>query len=142
MSGRTIRKSLTELYDQVVLMKTKYDINSFILPPYLQEALEIFELSIKEQEAKVLILFGNSNCGKTEFIKSYFLNKLKIDFIIAKDRESVRSFNSLKHKGILFDDASFLKESREDLLALFNYGEQSIRARYFNIKIPANTIKL
>jgi len=41
----------------------------------------------------------------------------------------------------LFDDASFLKESREDLLALFDYGEQSIRARYYNIKIPTNTIK-
>jgi len=31
----------------------------------------------------------------------------------------------------LFDDASFLKESREDLLALLDYGPQSIRARYF-----------
>jgi len=47
-------------------MKSKYDINTFILPLYLQEALEIFELSIQEKEAKVLILFGNSNCGNNK----------------------------------------------------------------------------
>jgi len=85
-----------------------------------------------------VLLYGESDCGKTQYAKAHFENPL-----IARHNEAVKQFDSSFHDGIVFDDMTFKKSSLEDIQHLLDMDEDStMRCLHGSYTIPAGTKKI
>lgn len=92
----------------------------------------------QEQDFKVLIVWGKSGTGKTEWALSHFANALMVSHM-----DTLRSFDPLIHDGIVFDDMSFGHMPREAAIHLLDWNhDRDIHARYSPARIPKHTRKI
>lgn len=87
--------------------------------------------------SKSHIVFGQTNIGKTEYVKACFPHALFITHIDALAR-----FKSGKYDAIIFDDTSFLHiPDRAQLHLVDQDNDRDIHIRYGIVTIPAGTPK-
>lgn len=83
------------------------------------------------------IIWGESGCGKTSYIKSLYPTCLIVSHV-----DDLLNFDQEKHSAILFDDMSFTHIPREAQIHLVDQDdERSIHCRYQTACIPAHTPK-
>jgi hypothetical protein len=120
----TIERSLQNLYLKNKGFKQRYDLSSFSIPDQLVNTLEICFL-----KKKTLWLKGDSNTGKSQFLKSYCNSKTELKpFLVINDLNSITRY-SWQHNSLIFDDMDFTifkkNLSREVLIKLLDSEEQT-----------------
>lgn len=139
--GSKIKKRLQEIHLETLGFESKYPLESFLVPPDLENALEIFRESLDVGEGKVFVLQGPPGCGKTQFLKSYLEQNLGLKVLVVNDIEGLRHFKPEKYTAILFDDPDFRSENRERLIQALDCERMVVRVRYVSVTIPANVPK-
>jgi len=87
---------------------------------------------------KVLVLYGSTNTGKTQWATHQFINPL-----VCSHMDDLKFFNRDEHDGIVFDDMSFSHYPRETIIHLLDWDlDRSIHNRYANAFIPKHTRKI
>jgi hypothetical protein len=115
-SHMQIKNSLKNLSQEAKMLKSKYTLNSFIIPEPL---LDVVKKSKKHE--RMLFIKGASGTGKTQYIqtlaKENGLNILRVNHL-----DGMRFFESGVHTGIFFDDFRWgeLKDDREILIHLLD----------------------
>lgn len=83
------------------------------------------------------IIYGETNIGKTEYVKSCFPHALFVTHI-----DGLARFRCGKYDAIIFDDVSFLHiPDRSQLHLVDQDNDRDIHIRYGIVTIPANTPK-
>lgn len=120
-----IQKNLTAHFHIPAKYKPRYALEQFCTPP----------LNFSDKHAT--LVWGDTNLGKTAFVKAHFKNPL---FIRHMDR--LREF-SPENDAIIFDDMSFQHLPISTVIYLLDTDDDAdIHVRYGVAKIPANTVKV
>nr|YP_009512117.1 hypothetical protein [Euglena hiemalis]AXI98033.1 hypothetical protein [Euglena hiemalis] len=127
--GGQIQKRFMDLHLSKVGLVKKYDFETFIIPPNVQKSLDLFERAIKLNFTRGLIIQGASKTGKTQFLKAYLEQKLKLSVYMINTVEGLNKFDPSKFNAILLDDPEISKASRERLISLFDN-----EGRYVDLK--------
>lgn len=87
---------------------------------------------------KSTVVWGDSNTGKTSFVKAHFANPLFCSHI-----DNLKKFDVGIHDAIIFDDMSFSHYPIESVIHLVDRDEdRTIHIRYSTVTIPANVTKV
>jgi DNA replication protein DnaC len=138
--GRQMEERLGDIYLKNLGVVPRFKLEDYYIPPEMKEAIDLFLQSQAVQETKTFVLKGDSGSGKTTFMIA-LLQSLGKSVCLVNNKEGLKNFKESKHTAILFDDPSFRHETREDLIHLVDNIFQSIRIRYTNANIPADTLK-
>jgi len=115
-SHMQIKNSLKNLSEEAKALKSKYTLNSFIVPEPLLDVVK----KAKSHE-RMLFLKGASGTGKTQYIttlaKENGLNVHRVNNL-----DGMRFFRAGFHNAIFYDDFSWdeLKDNRETLIHLID----------------------
>lgn len=102
-----------------------YELESFAFHP------------INFEEGYSQIIWGESGCGKTSYVKALYPTCLMVSHM-----DDLLSYDADRHGAILFDDMSFTHMPRTAQIHLVDQDDnRSIHCRYSIARIPANTIK-
>lgn len=106
----------------------------FEVPQYKLEDFNMEPLDL----SKPVLLWGNTNCGKTEFAISHFKKSLVVRHI-----DDLGLYNSEIHDGIVFDDMSFRHWPTINVIHLLDEDRgSSINIKYGTAHIPAKVKKI
>jgi len=120
-----IHNNLQAHFHVTPIYKPRYSLDMFCHPP----------LHFSDQHAT--LVWGDTNLGKTAFVKAHFKNPL---FIRHMDR--LKEFTSA-YDAIIFDDMSFQHLPISTVIYLLDTDDDAdIHVRYGVAKIPANTVKV
>lgn len=87
---------------------------------------------------RALYIHGNTDLGKTQWACGQFFNPK-----VVSDINELRTFDPLRHDGIVFDDMEFSKLSRNQIIHLLDWEmDRAIRVLYGTAHIPAGTPKI
>lgn len=87
---------------------------------------------------KSAVIWGPPGTGKTQFALAHFTCPLWVTTM-----DTLGQFDASKHDGIVFDDMSFKKESRERQIAIAEHeDDRRIAIRYTDAYIPGGTRKI
>lgn len=85
------------------------------------------------KKKQCIVLQGPSNIGKTKLAKARFKRAL-----VVRHMDKLKTFDPLRHDGIVFDDMSFAHYPRESVLSLMDMDDDSdINVKNSMITIPA-----
>jgi len=102
----------------------------FVTPKYSLEQFVRQALNLKEN--KVIVLYGKSGAGKTEFALAHFERPL-----LVSEMDDLKGLTA-RNDGIVFDDMEFTTLSAKAVIKLLDTSyKRSIQARYRNAVIPA-----
>lgn len=88
--------------------------------------------------SKTTLVYGNSNTGKTSFVKAHFNNPLFCSHI-----DNLKRFDVTKHDAIIFDDMAFDHWPIASVIHLVDMDEErTIHIRYGTVTIPAGVQKV
>lgn len=100
--------------------------------------LEDFNLDWNWDVTKTLILTGPTATGKTALAKALLPLALMASHI-----DAIKSYDSTRYEGIIFDDMAFTQWPREAQIHLADTAEdRDIHCRYVNATIPAGTPRI
>lgn len=100
--------------------------------------LESFDWNEITDWTKSIVLWGESQIGKTQFALAHFDNPLMVSHI-----DKLTQFDPKLHDGIVFDDMSFGHTPRTAQIHLADQGNnREIHVRYTYASIPAHTKKI
>lgn len=120
-----IEKNLKAHFHVPTIYKPRYTLDQFCHPP----------LCFSDKHAT--LVWGDTNLGKTAFVKAHFKNPL---FIRHMDRLKELK---LEHDAIIFDDMSFQHLPISTVIYLLDCDDAAdIHVRYGVATIPANTVKV
>jgi len=139
--GSKIENRLKEIHLQNIGCESDYPWESYILSPELEEAVALFEQSIRLKAAKVFVLHGEPGCGKSKFLKSLLWKKLGLHVLHINNLEGLSAFNPEVHQAILLDDADLKDEDRSRIIAFLDNDKHWIKVRYRMIEIPSGIAK-
>jgi hypothetical protein len=109
----------TEPEEEKEKLKPKYELEDF--------SMEALDLTLP------VLIYGPSNCGKTQFAKAHFNAPLLVSHI-----ETLRRYDPAIHDGIVFDDISFAHWPPESVIHLLDIEEErDLHMRYKVWKKPA-----
>ncbi len=121
LHGEAIRRNIKA--SKVVIFTAKFKLTDFLIQPLIL--------------IKPVLLYGESNTGKTSFAVAHFKNPLVVSHI---DKLKLLSPDN---DAIVFDDMSFSHWPPEAVIHLLDIDfERDINVRYGTVTIPANTIKV
>jgi len=121
LHGESIRRNIKA--SKVVIFTAKFKLTDFLIQPLIL--------------IKPVLLYGESNTGKTSFAVAHFKNPLVVSHI---DKLKLLSPDN---DAIVFDDMSFTHWPAEAVIHLLDIDfERDINVRYGTVTIPANTIKV
>ncbi len=121
LHGEAIRRNIKA--SKVVVFTAKFKLTDFLIQPLIL--------------IKPVLLYGESNTGKTSFAVAHFKNPLVVSHI---DKLKLLSPDN---DAIVFDDMSFSHWPPEAVIHLLDIDfERDINVRYGTVTIPANTIKV
>lgn len=101
------------------------------------EALNQF--AFQDWNTHSLILYGESGVGKTTWAKKH----IELPCLFVSHLDVLKDYDATFHKGIIFDDVSFMHFPRESQIHIVdNYDPRSIHCRYRVAHIPAGTPKV
>ncbi len=121
LHGEAIRRNIKA--SKVVMFQAKFQLTDFLISPLIL--------------IKPVLLYGESNTGKTSFAVAHFKNPLVVSHI---DKLKLLSPDN---DAIVFDDMSFTHWPPEAVIHLLDIDfERDINVRYGTVTIPANTIKV
>lgn len=104
----------------------KYDLTKFNVNPLIFHP------------TKTLLIWGNSNTGKTQFALAHFKNPLVITHM-----DTLKRFNIVENDAIIFDDMSFQHLHPEAVIHILDREvDRDIHIRYGTARIPAGVIKV
>lgn len=90
-------------------------------------------------KSKSLILWGDSNSGKTSYAKA-LIGK---NYLFIRHIDGLKSFEPGVHEGIIFDDMSFAHWPRESQIHIVDMDDESqINVKHGHVVIPAGTLKI
>ncbi len=138
--GATIQDIATHHFGQWVRYHQAFKLY-IAMRPIVQTVfpLESFGWKIAYPEGKSLILWGESDIGKTEFAKAL----LGPTFHLVSHPDELLGYNPNYHSGILFDDMEFLHTPRTAQIHLLDWDNgRAIHCRYQTAWIPAKTKKV
>lgn len=102
--------------------KPRFTKNDFILIPEAEN--HNFKWS--------LVLMGEAGYGKTQYAKSFFQTPL-----VVRHMDKLKMFDENYHDGVVFDDMSFAKYKRENVVHIFDTEEdQDINVKNAMITLP------
>lgn len=100
--------------------------------------LESFDWDPITDWTKTIVLWGQSQIGKTQFALAHFEKPLMISHL-----DKLTQFDSKIHDGIVFDDMSFTHTPRTAQIHLADQNNsREIHVRYTYASIPAHTKKI
>lgn len=105
-------------------------------PLYPLESFNHIPLQFSNQHAT--LVWGETNCGKTAFVKAHFKNPLFCTHV-----DDLKEFKNSEHDAIIFDDMSFRHMPAETVIHLLETDNPaSIHVRYGVVKIPPRVVKV
>lgn len=105
-------------------------------PLYPLESFNHVPLSFSNNHAT--LVWGETNCGKTAFVKAHFKNPLFCTHV-----DDLKEFKNSEHDAIIFDDMSFRHMPAETVIHLLETDNpSSIHVRYGVVKIPPRVVKV
>lgn len=100
-------------------------------------ALEQFEFQDWNQRS--LVLYGESGVGKTTWAKRH----IPLPCLFVSHLDVLKDYDSTYHRGIIFDDVSFMHFPRESQIHIVDtFDPRAIHCRYRVAHIPASTPKV
>ena len=139
--GSRIERRLKEIHLQQVGFVSKYPLESFIRPPQLDKALDLFKEALEVKEPKVFVVQGPPGCGKSRLLSAIFEQELGHKVLYINHIEGLKDFIPEVHSAIIFDDPDFRGESRERIIQILDSEMQKIKIRYTVVTIPAEIAK-
>lgn len=105
-------------------------------PLYPLDSFNHIPLQFSNQHAT--LVWGETNCGKTAFVKAHFKNPLFCTHV-----DDLKEFKNAEHDAIIFDDMSFRHMPAETVIHLLETDNPaSIHVRYGVVKIPPRVVKV
>lgn len=121
--GSTIERNLKSA--KIKKFASKYKLSDFNCQPLVFDP------------KTVIHVYGDSNCGKTQFVLAHFNNPLLVS------HSDVLKQLSPDHDGIVFDDMSFQHIHPEGVIHLVDMDvDRDVHIRYTTAHIPAGTRKV
>ena len=122
--GQTIRNNLA--YHMAPVYQHDYNLDDFNHP------------KLFFPQDKCILIYGDTNLGKTKFILAHFKNPL-----VVRHKDKLKKFKPEVHDAILFDDMSFKHWPAEAVINLLDTGEDSdIDVKCGMVTIPKGTMKV
>lgn len=124
--SHNIERNLQKHFTPKAVYKPLYDLDSFNHPP------------LHFSDKRCTLVWGETNVGKTAFVKAHFKNPLFCTHI-----DDLKKFKKFEHDAIIFDDVSFRHYPAETVIHLLETdNEASIHVRYGVAHIPARVVKV
>lgn len=101
--------------------------------------MNMFLMALQVPTDMVIVLLGQTGCGKTTWAKKHALKPS----LLVSHIESLKQYDPTRHKSIIFDDMSFKHWPRENQIHIADsYDPREIHGRYTNVILPANLQKI
>lgn len=132
------KKSFNSLYSESRKESVGYTLDDFDLK---EEILDAFDFCIKNHTC--LVVVGPSGVGKSCFVNVLLKDFYNLNPLTISNIDSLRYFDPIKFKAIIFDDCNFSSADRFLFLALLNCELGStVHCRYNNVQIPPTTPRI
>jgi len=138
-SGEKVRKRLMSIYVEHVGFEPRFSMKNFALPLRVEQALEVWFKSVKENNAKVLLLLGSSGSGKTELLLTYIYERFKVKPHLISCYDGISKV--LAGEGIIYDDFNWDSLVRAERISLLDYNRKVVNIKNGSTVIEANSIK-